>query len=501
MVKTASVILGVLCLSGSLFAADTIVEKNMPKRSIKSSMKEVYHVLPQEADNLSDMFSQGVFYGRLRFNSFAFKWGNEEVFKNGKPARKDHAIAAVGGSIIYKSAYFNGFAFTLGVYGTEGIGSLDDNEAYLYKAGKGSFSRFDVLNGGRSGIVSIAQAYLEYKNRFMDIKAGRQIFESFLTASNDTKMIPNTFEGVTLSTKVIPDTQVKIAYLTREKLRDHSEFHHVLARGNATPATIKNVYSENDDTAVHFGLTVNALAEAGVDDRLFIIDAANKSVDNLALRMNYTAVPDIVSSGMIQADYTMNMDGFTVIPALRYMQQFDNGGGEIMGDKAANLKTVTKGYTDPGSLDSWMAAARVDVKKDAWKLRFGYSQIADEADLIAPWRGFPTAGFSRAMAQYNWYANTRTYMIRGDFDFGKAGLVPKMKAFMRYAIQDFDDAKQGVQADDQVITLDILKEIGSIPNLYLKFRMAHVWGDPQTGDIKKLDPSYDEARFEVNYLF
>ena len=152
-------------------------------------------------------------------------------------------------------------------------------------------------------------------------------------------------------------------------------------------------------------------------------------------------------------------------------------------------------------------AARVDIANHVWKLRFGYTEIADKGDLIAPWRGFPTGGFSRAMAQYNWYANTKSYMVRADFDFDTAGLIPGVEAFMRYAVQDFDDKKIGTQADSNVVTLDVLKEFTAYPGLYMKFRMGHVVGDNNTvvsfnGEQKtKLDPSYTEARFEINYLF
>ncbi len=487
------VVLGVVSISSMVVASD-----DTTKRTLKSNMTEVYKVLPTEVDNFSDLFKEGIFYNRVRFNSFGFQW-KDELEVGGKNLRKDHALAAIGGSVIYKSAYLNGFAFTAGLYATQADGSLNDDEAYLYKAGKGVLSRYDLLNHGEQYIVSFAQAYLEYINENLSIKAGRLIFESFLTASNDTKMIPNTFEGVTLGSKYIPDTKVKMAYLTRQKLRDHSDFHHILARGDVIADDLSNIYSENDDPSMHLGLTELKLDIADINDRLVIFDATNRSIENLILRMNYTAVPDLVSSAMIQTDYIMKVGDLFVIPALRYMQQFDNGAGKIGG---ANLKTITEGYSNPDSLDSWLFGARVDLRQDAWKLRFGYTRVADEGDLIAPWRGFPTGGFTRAMSQYNWYANTKTYMIRTDYDFDKAGLVPKLKAFIRYAIQDFDDTKPGVRyADSNVFTLDMLKEIESVPNLYLKLRMGHVSGDAQTGTIKKLDPSYDEVRFEINYLF
>ncbi|MEA1954671.1 MAG: OprD family outer membrane porin [Campylobacterota bacterium] len=488
----------ILHLSIIFFLLPLYLNASSSKRVLKSNMIVDNQTLPKNANNFTELFTEGFFYGRLRFNSFGFQW-DDELVSNDKVTRKDHAIAALGGSLLYKSAYLNGFAFTAGFYFSQAFGTLNDNEAYLYKAGKGALSRYKSMDDGQSGMASLAQVYLEYRHRYFEVKAGRLLFESFLTKSNDTKMIPNTFEGVTLETQNITDTKLKMAYLTKQKLRDHTEFHHVLAYADKLEDEESHQYTQNDDTAMHLGLTESKLATKGIDNKLIVLDVKNKSIDNLLLKMNYTAVPNLVSSMMIQADYKMMWNNLSVTPALRYMQQFDNGAGAIGG---ANLKTNTVGYEDPNSLESWLLGLRVDVAQDAWKLRFGYTQVADEGDIVAPWRGFPTGGFTRMMAQYNWYANTKTYMLRADYDFDKAGLISKLKGFMRLGFQDFDNDKEGVQADSYVVTLDLLKEFESIPNLYMKFRMANVWGNAlDNGTIQKLNPSYDEARLEFNYLF
>ncbi len=474
---------------------DVDVDEDFFKHSLKCNMLHLYNEEPENVDNLWAMFLEGKYYGRLRFNSFGFKW-KEELQADGIKLRENHIIGALGGSLIYRSAYLNGFGIGAGFYASSAIGSLDDSEAYLYKAGKGAFSRYDFQTDGNKNLYTFAQAYLEYKYNNISTKAGRQIFESFLTKSNDTKMIPNTFEGISLQSDDPTNTSYKMAYLIRQKLRDHSKFHHVLAAGDYGNDPYA-IYSENDDSAMHFGLKKSELKARGIDDRLIVAEVKNNSVENLTLRMNYTAVPELVSSAMIQANYRIKLTEWSVIPALRYMQQFDDGAGEIGG---ANLKTLTDGYSDPDSLDTALYGARVDVVKDAFKLRFGYTKIADEGDIVAPWRGFPTAGFTRAMAQYNWYANTESYMVQLDYEFPE---ISEFKVISRYAVQDFDDDKVGVQADSNVFTIDLLKGLGE-SSLYLKTRYAHVAGDDDTttsSGTTKLDPSYDEIRFEINYLF
>lgn len=465
------------------------------KHSLKCNMLHLYDEVPGEVDNLADMFSQGVFYGRLRFNSFGWKWNNEIEIESIK-LRENHTIAAIGGSLIYRSAYLNGFGVGAGLYATQAGGSLNDNEAYLYKPGKGVLSRYDVLTEGKQNMISLAQAYLEYKHKDISVKVGRQIFESFLTKSNDTKMIPNTFEGLTLDSTLIPDTLLKMAYLTRQKLRDHSSFHHVLAVGDDANDPY-SIFSENDDPGMHFGLEESELQARGIEDRLIVVDVKNDSIENLILRMNYAAVPDLLSSAMIQADYRIDVGDWSVIPAFRHMQQFDDGAGAIGG---ANLKTLIQGYSAPESLDAALYGARVDVVQDALKFRFGVTKIADKGDIVAPWRGFPTAGFTRAMSQYNWYANTKSYMLQLDYEFEN---IPDLKIMSRFVVQDFDDEKVGVQADSKVFTLDLSKGFGGMSNMYVKTRFGHVVGDNDTiagNGFLKLDPSYDEIRFEINYL-
>ena len=466
-------------------------EDNLCKQSLKCSMVHIYEETPPEVNTIGEMFTQGIFYGRLRFNSFAYKW-DTEIDK----VRKDHAIAAIGGSLIYKSAYYHGFAFGGGLYTSQARGSLNRDESYLYKAGKDAFSRYDRLRDGTSGMTSLAEGYLEYRYHDMDVKAGRQIFESFLTKSNDTKMIPNTFEGVTFNKHSLFHTDFKMAYLTKQKLRDHTGFHHVLAFGD-NKENPYDFYSQNDDSAMHKGLTTSKLEAQGIEDRLIVFEGINRSIENLTLHANYTAVPELIASAMVQADYHIHTAGWVVIPGVRYMQQFDEGAGAIGG---ANLKGLTSGYKNKESLDSALFGARVDVVNDGFKLRFAYTDVADKGDIVAPWRGFPTGGFTRAMGQYNWYANTKSYMMQLDYAFES---IPDFKVISRFAVQDFDDKKIGVQADSTVFTLDLAKRFNE-DRLYVKTRYAHVMGDSGTvssSGLTKLNPSYDEIRVEINYLF
>lgn len=474
-----------LTFSLLIYAQEETVKRKLRSNS---TLKEL--IIPYEVESFNQMFTEGVLYGRLRFNSFLFDWDTEVENK-----RKDHYTMGIGGSIIYKSAYFKGFGFTVGGYTSQNPWHMDDEDVKYYKVGKGVLKRYDVATKGEYGISSLAQAYLEYKSEGLSLKIGRQIFESRMTKSNDIKMIPNTFEGVTLHSKVIPKHNLKVAYLDKQKLRDHTDFHHIFAYDDGEGEYDK--WRENDDTAMHRGITLSKLEALGIEDRVLLFELDSSEKKDFTYLLNYTLVPELFSSVTADMSYTYFMQEFKISPALRYMHQFDHGAGSIGG---ANLKTNNIAYSNPDSVEADLYGVRVDVSKDNWRIRTGISKVADKADIISPWRAFATDGFGYSLLQYNWYSNTTSYLIQGDYDFHKYDL----HAQIRFAIQDFDDDKPGVQADSNVLQFDFIKQFKSIPNLYGKLRMVRVKGDDNTiaqDGTQKLNPSYTDIRFELNYLF
>ena len=471
------------------------------KRVLNPNMTLKYNVLPGEVKSLEEIFTKGEWYGRLRLNTFRWDWDKEYEGKT-----KDNWAMGIGASLIYKTAYFNGFGATAGLYTSQNPWHMDADDVNFVKAGKDTFSRYKVKKGDGFGMTVLAETYLEYKKNSSSLKIGRQIFESLLIKSNDTKMIPNTFEGISFVSGYFPKTSIKLAYLTRQKLRDHTKFHDVITFKNEDGES----WANNDDGAVNKALSYQNFEAAGkdTDHDLIVAEVTNKSIKNLKWMANYTAVPDVVALVSIEAHYNIQIEDYNLIPGFRYINQMDKGAKDLgdIGVAVANLKGKADGYDDPYDVDSSLIAARVDfkAKSNIWWIRFGYSKVADDADIIAPWRGFPTGGFTRAMGQYNWYANTKTWMIRGVYSFDKAGLISGLSASLRYAVQDFDDKKEGVQADSSVINLDLIKKVKSCPGLYLKFRLGIANGKDDIKDLNgklKPDPSYNEYRFEVNYLF
>ena len=458
------------------------------KITLKDNMVIEYNKLPSSVETVNKAFSEGVFYGRVRTNVFLWDWSKDN-YPNGN--LMDNKAMGVGGNFTYKTAPLYGVSATAGLYTSQNPSFFreDVEDIGSVKAGKDTFSRNDTSKTARFGITVPALVYLQYDFYKTSFVAGRQKFESVFTKSNDTKMIPNTFDGLTATIKDIQKTTIQLAYLDKQKLRDHTVSHDVIAF---------NGWKENDDAVVNRNLTVEKI---GKDNDLLIATITNKSIKNLKLNISYAMVPSVISNLTLEGHYTIPIAGeWKVVPGVRYMQQFDDLGATY---NVANLKGKHVGYNDSTSLDSNLLALRLDIINKAFLARIGYSQIADEADIVAPWRGFPTGGFTRAMAQYNWYSNTKTYMIRAGYDFSKANIVPGFSIMARYAIQDFDDKKDGVQADSNIIHIDARQNLGN--NLQAKIRLGFVSADDSilksNGIDYKSDISYNEYRFELNYFF
>ena len=467
-------------------------KKIVVKQRLQCNMTVKYKKRPKKVDNFFDIFTKGILYGRVRSNNLFFDGGS-----NGKSQQS----YGIGGSLIFKSGRYKGFAFTSSIYGSQNLENVDKEEINNYSYGKDTFSRYVVATEGRENMIAFAQNYLSFKKHRVELKLGRFLVETFMLQSRDTKMIPNAFQGAHLRISTIPKTKIVLAYLTKQKLRDHKKFHNVFSYNDDSSKPYAQ-WTGNDDGSMHRGITTSKLNEKGIKDRIIAFEVKNRSIKNTQLRLDYTSVPELVSSAVIEGAYKFKLDnGIKIKPSLRYIQQFDNGAGDIGG---ANLRNDTRGYTDATTLESNLIAGRVDFIFDSSSLRLGYSKVGDKGDIISPWNGKPTAGYTRPMSGMNWYANTETFMIRADYDFPTNSFFEGLHIMSRYAINNFDDNKPGVTADNNVFTFNLIKRFKNNPNLFLKLRSIMVKEDHPITNIDgtfKKDPSYNALRLEMDYLF
>lgn len=485
-------------------------------RDLKRNMQVEYIKIPEAVDSFTEMFTEGEVYGRLR--AHYFNWDMEQEVTTGAANQqtRDQNMLGLGGSMIYKTGFLNGFGATAGFYGVVPLLSENTDPAVANtnfgRAGKDMYrTGFD---GSENPIGVFAEAFLEYKTGKTNIKIGRQTIDTALLATNDTKMIPNTFEALMIVNKDLPDTTVTAGYIMSQKLRDHQNFHSIIAVGT-TDAGANNRLNWNDDSGRHSGLTVTNIRNAGgdVNPEMVLLGISNKSIPNLKLDAEYAGLQGFFNTLVLDANYKIELpDGWSVTPGVRYFRQMDDGAGaiggaSISGRAAKNASNTNSArdiaraaYTNPDSVDGDIIMGRLVAAKGAFSSYVGYSKVGDKADIIAPWRAFPTFLYTRSMAMQNWHANTESYQVRADFDFGKAGIIPGMNAGMDYGKMNFDDAKVATTgfADRDIINIDILQSFKALPNTEFRIRHAIVDSKPTATPTAR---SYNETRFEMNYLF
>ena len=518
---SSGLLIGALSLQSVLGAevavSKTSKQKELPRATMKSNSKVSYFDEPGEVDSFGELFSEGKFYGRLRSNTFYFWWNKQDT------KHDITLISGLGGSVVYKSAIYKGFDFGAALYYSHGFFDSKVDNALRFKAGKDAFSRYEYLKTGSKNMAVLGQAYLRYTwLNSTALSLGRQLVESFYTKSNDTKMIPNTFDGLVFKTEDIPDTKIQLTYLATQKLRDHVQSHAVLMRGDcgsddcydptsAEQSSLANL-SENDDGAMHKGLTYTNLLKQGKPTNAPLITGDfHTSFDySFDIDAAFYVVPELLTQGMLEFNKEIRFGDVRVIPGVRYIKQFDNGAGSVGGASlSGNLDaTNTKGYREWDSLDSQMVAARVVTKVSDYKINLAYTYILNEADLVTPWRGFPTSGYTRSMGRYNWKANTKSYRAEFVRCTSTDGIYKDVFVQASIMYQDNDETKSSLQVDDSLYYYaGFMKNVASLDNMQWRFRVGfqqYLNTNSKTinnttfsdNDLNNLD-----TRFELNYFF
>ncbi len=495
----------------------TAPKVKLPRATMLKNSTVAYFDEPTEVDTLEGLFSEGKFHGRLRTNTFYYWWDTPD------PKHDIHLISGVGGSVVYQSAIYKGFDFGAALYYSHGFVKEKEDNALFLKAGKDAFSRYAFLKTGNKNMAVLGQAYLRYNwEDETQLTAGRQIVESFYTKSNDTKMIPNTFDGVVFHTEMIPDSVIQVAYLDKQKLRDHTEAHAVLMRGDCAsdgcfddtdPEQIKiATLSENDDSAMHKGLTYTRLKAEGKPTDAPLMTADFHTSFDYSFEIDAAAyyVPELLSQAMIELNHEMSIGKLRIIPGVRYVKQFDLGAGSVGGASLSGdlNATNTKSYKNFDSLESQMIAARLVFKADNYKLNLAYTYVLDEADLVTPWRGFATSGYTRSMARYNWKANTKSYRAEVVRCTSTDGIYNKVYVQASLLYQDNDDRKSSLQLDDSLYYyVGFMQNIAALDNMQWRLRLGFqqfLNTSPKTIDnetFKDSDLNNLDSRFEINYFF
>ncbi len=517
------------------------------------------------ADDVASAFKEGKLDGRIRLHYFYTNWDDNDqwdnkyssatptvVTKNGDKSDRDSKGLAIGGSLIYKTAPLYGTSVGVGFYTTQNAGLTEDGANSVgSRITSGSYKNTtasDLFARGpgattdyASGYSVLAQSYVQYNIGKTDIRLGRLLMTNPFISPNDTKMIPIAIQGASAHVAEIGDTLITFDYANKIKERGMTYFGNMADTGDA-PDAIKNYYHTHYTATTTDGLAASTIANYGSGGEapsVYIAGIKNKSIKDLELQAWVMNWPDIVRQYMLEANYGIKVGDTGLSFGARYMSQIDEGAGDIIrpmdgaglyndlgvtnskptGSKASD---IDKKGDNNNKIDTHLLAIRAMATHDKARLLLAYAQTSKDGDLLAPWRGFPTEGYTRSMTQTDWIANTKSYKVQIDYDF--SNIAKGLSALVSYAYYDKDPSKvpyQGLtdryygNGDCRQVNIDVKYAVPSIKGLDWKLRLMAQKNDvvPTTKLLGTANSyatasegfgnntSNREMRIEMNYNF
>jgi hypothetical protein len=283
---------------------------------------------------------------------------------------------------------------------------------------------------GEIGVFGEAWGALRYKDYALLRGYRLRIDEGYLNPQ-DNRMLPNTFEAVTVS-GTVDWARYDVGYVTNIKPRDSNNFVSMSSQAGA-PGSDK-------------GLILTALSLA--------------PSENLAIYAgNYYAL-DVFNTAFAKAEYTLPISGDLKLQfGLQYTDQ-RSVGGALVGDFAtwnvgAGMRAVWRGLTLAGAAHFTGA----------------------DASISSPWGTWP--GYLSMLVTDFDRANEKAFGVGLRYDFGGSLLpfrIPGLTVYLAY-VQGNDriDPATGIaQPTTREGDLDIIYSVPGVKGLSLRFRNAYV---------------------------
>ena len=108
-----------------------------------------------------------------------------------KAGEIDTYATAIGGMLKYELASFNGFHAAAALSASQDIGFATGDTL--------TSKQNDELSSAKGSYIALSEAYVNYANGGLNIRLGRQMIDTPLADTDDSRMIPNTFEAYMLT--------------------------------------------------------------------------------------------------------------------------------------------------------------------------------------------------------------------------------------------------------------------------------------------------------------
>jgi outer membrane porin, OprD family len=253
--------------------------------------------------------------------------------RNNSDGSKSQAWTA-GGWIAYRS----------GLIGNVGVQAALYTSEPLFAPGDESGTK--LLTPEQAPLNMLGQAYGRMQFGDQEFRGGRQLIDTPLINPQDNRMVPNTFEGVTLVT--LPDKDrsydYQVGYLTDVKQRDSNDF-----------ISMSDALAGSD--VVNHGASFGMLRYRPFSGFSTVF-------------MDYN-VKDFVNTGFAQAEYDFKQP-----------KEVPNW---ILGANVIDQRSVGDDFLTGNSFQTYQASAKVQMAYAGWTLFAAGSATGDESKIFSPY--------------------------------------------------------------------------------------------------------------------
>jgi outer membrane porin, OprD family len=349
----------------------------------------------------------------VRLRTFYFNRQNDD----------DTAIEswAVGGWVQYASGWLaDTFALGATYYTSLPLYTPDDRPGSL------------LLTPDQDAIGTFGEAWgaLRYKEYAL-LKGYRQRIDEAYVNPQDNRMVPNTFEAVTLSGN-LDWLRYDVGYVWQIKPRDSNDF-----------------------------ISMSQQAGAGGGDEGLVLGALTLTpIKDLTIYASTFYALEVYNTAFGKAEYT-----HTLGPDLKLQVGVQGTDQRSVGDERL------------GDFSTWNVGAGARLLWRGLSLGTAFQATGDEASIRSPWGSYP-GYISLAVEDFN-RANEKAFGFGLRYDFGGTLLpfqVPGLSVYLVYA--------QGNDREDPVTNsslpttregnLDIIYNVPAVKGLSLRFRNAYV---------------------------
>jgi outer membrane porin, OprD family len=357
---------------------------------------------------------------KLHLRSFYFNRLNSDDTRN--------EAWAFGGWLAYKSGWLWD-AFALGAVG------YTSQPLYAPEDRGGTDLLHGTAGSPQGSILVLGQAYAQLRYQEYALLTGyRQLVDEGYLNPHDSRMVPKTFEGVTVKGTIGP-IGYDVGYLTAIKLRQDNKFHNM--------AETAGVSGDKDR-----GLVLTRLS--------------SEPVPGLSLYAANYLVPDVFNTGYGFAEYTDNLTSDLSFK---------------IGLQATDQRSVGAAFL--GNFRTWNVNTRGILTWRGLGVGAGFSATGEGSALQTPY-GDPPGYFTFQENNFD-QARQKAWGLAARYDFGPGTLfpgvhIPGLSVLVRYAEgRDAVNPSTGVGLPTlREGNLDVIWNVPGVPGLQFRFRNAYV---------------------------